>query len=220
MPTEPPGIRGVRLARETLEREIGGRPPAPVGPPWPPLLEERRGVFVTLRRHPTGGLRGCIGFPRGGMPLFRAIPEATLAAAREDPRFRPLGADEVGAVTVELSILTPPELLPADEAGRRDSVRVGRDGLIVERYGTSGLLLPQVAPEQGWEVEEFLDGTCEKAGLPPGAWRDPRLRLYRFRAEIFAEATPRGEITERPSDDRPAPTPRAPPRRSGAPPGR
>jgi uncharacterized protein (TIGR00296 family) len=92
-------------------------------------------------------------------------------------------------------VLTVPEPLrfsSPEEAVR--TVVVGRDGLIVEGLGSSGLLLPQVAPEQGWSSEELLDGTCEKAGLPPRAWRDPRVTVQRFEAEIFREVTPGGEV--------------------------
>jgi uncharacterized protein (TIGR00296 family) len=203
MPREPPGVAAVRLARATLERTIGGRAPPPTEPAGtePALFAERRGTFVTLRRFPSGTLRGCIGFPRGAIPLRRAIPEAALAAARDDPRFPPLAPEELGAITVEVSILTPPEPLPeGDPSARPDEVRVGRDGLIVEGFGTSGLLLPQVGPEQGWDSVALLDGTCEKAGLPPGSWRDPRVRVYRFRADVFAEAAPRGPIAAEPTE--------------------
>jgi len=151
------------------------------------------------------------------IPLRRGIPEAAIAAAREDPRFPPVGADELGALTVEVSILTPPEPLPAGEpAARRAAVRVGRDGLIVEGYGRSGLLLPQVAPEQGWTAEELLNGTCEKAGLAPDAWRDPTVRVLRFRAEVFAESTPRGAIAPVPTEAPAERSARGPVSRSGS----
>ena len=89
-------------------------------------------------------------------------------------------------VPVPLRFTAPEEAIHA--------VIVGRDGLIVEGLGSSGLLLPQVAPEQGWSAEELLEGTCEKAGLPAHAWRDPRVKVRRFEAEIFREVAPGGDV--------------------------
>jgi len=94
-----------------------------------------------------------------------------------------------------VSILTVPEpIVETDPAARRARVQVGRDGLILERHRQSGLLLPQVAVEQGWGPEEFLRGVSQKAGLEPTAWTDPETNLYRFRASITSERTPEGEV--------------------------
>jgi uncharacterized protein len=193
------GTRAVRLARESLVRALGaggsGRSRAPVTEELPPVFDEPRGVFVTLRRHPRKDLRGCIGYPLPTFPLRRGIPQAAHSAATEDPRFAPVRANELDGLTIEVSVLTVPVPVTAatpDEIVR--AVRVGRDGLIVEGFGSSGILLPQVAPEQGWSSEELLDGTCEKAGLPPGAWRDPRVKVRRFEAEVFAEESPGGPV--------------------------
>jgi uncharacterized protein len=194
------GETAVRLARRALENGLG---PAPLtdptmfaaDEPLPAVFAERRGVFVTLKRHPDGALRGCIGYPLPVLPLRSAIAGAAVSAAVEDFRFRPVQALDLSRITLELSILTVPVPLvftKPEEAIR--AVEVGRDGLIVDGFGSSGLLLPQVAPEQGWSAEELLDGTCEKAGLPPRAWRDPRVRVRRFEAEIFREVTPGGEV--------------------------
>lgn len=177
----------------------------------PAVFREPRGVFVTLKRYPSGSLRGCIGFPLPVFPLGEAIPRAAVAAAVDDPRFPPVVAEELERITIEVSVLTVPERI---RAGRPDdlprSIEVGRDGLIVDGLGSSGLLLPQVAPEQGWTSEEFLDGACEKAGLPPRAWRDLRVTVKRFRAEIFAERGPGGPVAREipeltPDGGRPAP---------------
>ncbi len=191
------GARAVRLARAALVAALGG-PGAPEGtalPGLPAVFAEPRGAFVTLRRYPDGGLRGCIGFPLPVLPLGRAVREAAVAAATEDPRFPRVAASELRTLTIEVSALTVPVPIAAtrpEEIVRE--VRVGRDGLIVDGYGRSGLLLPQVAPEQGWSAEELLDGTCEKAGLPPRAWRDPRVQVRRFEAEVFSEQRPGGEV--------------------------
>jgi uncharacterized protein len=176
-------------------------PPTPrLGRPVPEsptgaVFGEPRGVFVTLKEYPSGDLRGCIGYPLPVLPLATAIARAAVAAATEDPRFPRVRASEVEELTVEVSVLT----VPVPVGGRTPEeivagVRVGRDGLIVEGHGTSGLLLPQIAPEQGWSSEEFLNGTCEKAGLRPGAWREPGVQVRRFEAEVFAERSPGGTV--------------------------
>jgi uncharacterized protein len=193
--TDPEGIAAVRLARRSVGEAVGAGRGGPAPPALPPVFGEPRGVFVTVRRFPGGALRGCIGYPLPRFPLATAIARAAQAAATDDPRFPPMRAAELASVTLEVSVLTVPEPLAfatPDEALAR--VRVGRDGLIVEGRGTSGLLLPQVAPEQGWDAEGLLDGTCEKAGLPAGSWRSPSVQVYRFEAEVFSERTPGGEV--------------------------
>lgn len=190
------GVASVRRARHAIEATLGreaGTEPLSEKPraEW----NERGGVFVTLRTYPDAELRGCIGFPRPVLPLGRAIDEAAAAAAREDPRFLPLRPAELGAVVVEVSLLSVPEPIgAADAAGRIASVGVGRDGLIVSVGGASGLLLPQVAVEERWSAEEFLDRTCEKAGLPRNAWRHASTRVERFEAAVFGEVAPQGEV--------------------------
>lgn len=211
MRTDPEGIAAVRLARRSIREAVGGGPDGPAPTPLPPVFDEPRGVFVTVRRHPSGALRGCIGYPLPRFPLATAVVRAARAAATDDPRFPPVRAAELASVTLEVSVLTVPEPLPFATPGEAlRAVRVGRDGLIVEGRGTSGLLLPQVAPEMGWNAEQLLDGTCEKAGLPAGAWRSPAVRVYRFEAEVFTELTPDGDVVGpgdpvNPSDERRAP---------------
>jgi uncharacterized protein len=198
MLTADEGARAVHLARARLERVLGGTavpPEGEEGRALPPVFDEPRGVFVTLRRHPSRDLRGCVGFPLPFHPLRKAVQESAVSAATEDPRFPPVRAPELSSLTVEVSVLTVPVPLRATSPEERiREVVVGRDGLIVEGYGTSGLLLPQVAPEQGWTSEELLEGTCEKAGLPAAAWRDPKVRIRRFEAEVFAERSPAGDV--------------------------
>lgn len=207
------GETAVRLARRALENALGSSPSKDpttfaAGEPMPSVFAEPRGVFVTLKRHPDGALRGCIGYPLPVLPLRSAIAGAAVAAAVDDFRFRPVRAAELPRLTVEVSILTVP--VPIRFATPEEAVRavtVGRDGLIVDGLGSSGLLLPQVAPEQGWSAEELLNGTCEKAGLPPRAWRDPRVQVRRFEAEIFREVSPAGEVAR---EELPTPTPGGP----------
>jgi uncharacterized protein (TIGR00296 family) len=196
MVSDVEGARIVRLARATLELALGPSPGRAREDLLPPVFDEPRGVFVTLRRHPGGALRGCIGFPLPVLPLGEAVREVAVSAATQDPRFPAVRASELSTVTIEVSVLTVPVRLraTAPEEMIRE-VQVGRDGLIVDGYGTSGLLLPQVAPEQGWSSVELLEGTSEKAGLPARAWRDPKVRIRRFEAEVFAEHSPGGPVT-------------------------
>lgn len=200
MVSDGEGEAAVRLARRALEDALGPSPSpdlakAVAETPPIPLFDQRRGVFVTLKRYPDGALRGCIGYPLPVLPLRSAVAGAAVSAAVEDFRFRPVRASELPRLTIEVSVLTVP--VPLRFSTPEEAIRevvVGRDGLIVEGFGSSGLLLPQVAPEEGWSSEQLLDGTCEKAGLPPRAWRDPRVKVRRFEAEIFHEVTPSGEV--------------------------
>ena len=194
-------MAAVRLARRAIDRALtppraGFDEPESAGDERPsPVFDEPRGVFVTLKRYPDDALRGCIGYPLPVLPLRTALAQAAVSAAVEDPRFRPVRAVDLPHLTVEVSVLTVPVTIPfttPEEMIR--AVTVGRDGLIVDGLGTSGLLLPQVAPEQGWSAEELLDGTCEKAGLPVRAWRDARVRVRRFEAEVFHEVAPGGDV--------------------------
>ncbi|HYK93089.1 MAG TPA: TIGR00296 family protein [Thermoplasmata archaeon] len=190
----------VDLARRAVAAHLGPNAPAdPAAPfrgaPLPPVFDERLGVFVTLKRASDHALRGCIGYPRPHEPLRSAIPRVAVASAVEDPRFPPVAAPELSRLLVEISVLTAPVLVPGRTASeRRASIVVGRDGLIIEGRGGSGLLLPQVPVEQGWSVDEFLAGICEKAGLFPDAWIDLTTRLYRFEAVVFGETAPAGAV--------------------------
>jgi len=194
------GVTAVRLARKALYPALGASPAPELAAAvkesrLPAVFNELRGAFVTLKRYPGDALRGCIGYPLPVLPLRDALARAAVAAATEDYRFRPVRAPDLPHISVEVSVLTAPvpiRFSRPEEAVR--AVKVGRDGLIVEGLGSSGLLLPQVAPEEGWSAEELLEGTCEKAGLPPGAWRDPRVTVRRFEAEIFREVSPGGDV--------------------------
>jgi AmmeMemoRadiSam system protein A len=164
------------LARAALEACVHRRP-APTVPS--DLVVEAFGVFVTI--HHRGDLRGCL----GALDCRERIPEsvARLAAAvtHEDYRFHPLGTHEVPHTAIDLSLLTIPE--PVTD---HLQIAVGRHGLIVEQGTRRGLLLPQVAPENGWDRETFLSHTCLKAGLSASAWRNGA-QLFRFEAEVFGE---------------------------------
>jgi len=163
----------------------------------PESFNKKLGVFVTLKRFPSNELRGCIGFPHPYAPLAEGIVEAAIAAATEDPRFLPVKKEELDELVFEVSILTTPEEIKGAKPSEIvKAIKIGRDGLIIQAGYNSGLLLPQVPVEQGWDVEEFLAQTCWKAGLPPDAWLKPNVKLYKFQAQIFAEDSPRGNIIE------------------------
>ncbi len=168
----------LELARRTLEARLAGVqltvPTTPEG-----RLRDRGGAFVTLTHG--GELRGCIGHVEGFVPLWQSVHDNAVAAALQDPRFSPLDLSELPEVSIEISVMGP--LVEV----RPEQVEVGRHGVVVRRGFARGLLLPQVAVEQGWDREELLDFTCRKAGLAPGCWRSPDARLYAFTAEVFSE---------------------------------
>ena len=161
----------------------------------PPVFEEKRGVFVTL--HKDGELRGCIGYPLPIMPLGKAIVDSAINACSRDPRFPCVRPTELERIELEVTILTPPEVYAEPKKRLPEQVIIGRDGLIVTRGPYSGLLLPQVAPEWGFDSLEFLSHTCLKAGLPPDAWLDEDTEVQHFQAQIFAEVAPGREVFEK-----------------------
>lgn len=158
---------------------------------------ERNGVFVTIEHYPTMELRGCIGFPNAVGQVKSMIVDAAIAAATEDPRFVSMSKNDLADSVIEVSILSNPELIEEkSESGRLNAVKVGRDGLII-RYGfDSGLLLPVVPVEQGWEKRKFLENVCIKAGLEADSWKKPEINLYKFTAQVFKESSPDGAVKE------------------------
>lgn len=143
-----------------------------------PALKTPLGAFVTLKKN--GELRGCIGYSEPVEPLGRAVIDVAIYAAVRDPRFEPVTAGELQKLKIEISVLTPlHKIAPA-------KVVVGRHGLLIRKGGRSGLLLPQVPVEQGWDRETFLEEVCIKAGLPTDAWKTGA-ELQAFEAIVFGE---------------------------------
>lgn len=167
----------LELVRRSITEGLEGRNG---GPPAPPseTLNAHLGAFVTLKRR--GELRGCIGHVIGDRPVFETVWEMARQAAFGDPRFPPVSAAEFPGLDIEISILSP--LAPCPDLSL---IEPGRHGLLVLRPPRSGLLLPQVASEYGWDRETFLCHTCLKAGLPQDAWREPGTSVYWFEAEVF-----------------------------------
>lgn len=186
----------VGFARNSIEAALGGGESPSLENVSKKLMTDC-GVFVTLNKvsGTHHSLRGCIGFPYPVMPLVNAVSGAAVSAATRDPRFQPVSLEEMDSVAVEVSVLTPPEKIVVESPGDYpDHVRVGRDGLIVDRGSNRGLLLPQVAVDWGWSAEEFLTQCCVKAYLPPDSWLTPGTEIFKFRAIIFKEEEPRGRV--------------------------
>ncbi|MBW3000199.1 TIGR00296 family protein [Candidatus Woesearchaeota archaeon] len=157
-------------------------------------FSQERGVFVTLKKD--GELRGCIGFPEPIFPLFKAIVKAAKAAAFEDPRFPPVQKTELPDIEIDVSVLTLPKLIKIENPEEcAEKIDIGIDGLMIKIGTVSGLLLPQVAPEHDMDEMQFLQETCKKAELPPDAWKNPNVEIYKFQAQIFTEEE--GEVMEK-----------------------
>ena len=171
----------LKLARDTLKRHVKGESPPKVNEkdvPKGALL--KYGVFVTLKKH--GDLRGCIGSIIGVEPLYKGVIDNTINAASHDPRFQPVSAKEEPEIEIEISILTPPK-----EVRSYEDIRLGRDGIILEKEGKRALFLPQVAPEQGWDLQTTLAHLSRKAWLPADAWMEGA-RFQTFQAHVFHES--------------------------------
>jgi AmmeMemoRadiSam system protein A len=168
----------LRIARqslvETIVHDRRSQPDASTG-----ILAERRGAFVTL--HVCGRLRGCVGQVEAQKSLAETVARCAISAAREDDRFDPVRADEVTQLEIEISVLSAPTPITANE------IVIGKHGLIVECSQFRGLLLPQVATERHWSVEKFLSETCLKAGLPSDAWKSAETQIFGFTADVFSE---------------------------------
>jgi len=196
MLTKTEGEMAVRLARTAIKECLeNGQKIQPEN--LPDVFKEKRGVFVTLnKKKERKELRGCIGRPYPILSLGEAIILSAINAAQEDPRFYPVKLDEVGDLFIEVTILTVPKRINAKPREIPKNIVIGRDGLIVSTKLSSGLLLPQVAVEHGFDSTEFLCQTCIKAGLMPDAWLEGA-EVYSFEGQIFEEMEPGGKIKEK-----------------------
>jgi uncharacterized protein len=174
----------LQIARQTLQHcaEHGRLKGTRLEPPTREALQARCGAFVTL--HKQGELRGCIGSFHGEGHLCHTIESMAYAAGWQDPRFSPLGADELDQLEIEISVLSP--LRKITDVSE---IEVGRHGICISQGRHRGVLLPQVATEYGWDRETFLAHTCRKAGLPTDAWKQGAT-IEIFSAEIFGEKDP------------------------------
>ena len=166
-----------QIAKTVIENKAKGKP-VPDFRIESLILKENRGAFVTI--HKRGQLRGCIGYIEGHGPLHKTIEEMAEAAAFRDPRFTPVKEKELPELEFEISVLTPLKRIKDV-----NEIQVGRHGIYIKKGWSSGLLLPQVATEYGWDLVAFLEHTCQKAGLPPHAWKEKDTEIYIFSADIF-----------------------------------
>ena len=193
----------VKLARRVIETYLEDnyklKPPKNV----PEDLLNESGVFVTLHRVENNqelSLRGCIGRieSRGGT-LIQSTIDSAIDSAFHDPRFPQVQKSEMVNITVEVTILTIPQKIDVEKPQDYfEIIEVGRHGLIAERGPYQrGLLLPQVPVEQKWDIGQYLDFVCRKAGLPSNAWMDLKTNILCFEGIIYSEITPNGQIIHR-----------------------
>lgn len=166
------------IARESISSYLEKRKPNYQAPTKD--LEKPCGAFVTLTRH--GKLRGCIGYMTSSEPLIKSIKELARASAFSDPRFPPVKMGELPDLRIEISVLSPLKKISTLE-----EIQVGEHGIYMKRGYSTGVLLPQVAVEQGWDRNNFLTHTCYKAGLEGNCFRDPKTEIFIFSALIFNE---------------------------------
>jgi AmmeMemoRadiSam system protein A len=144
------------------------------------VLKEKCGAFVTI--HKKGNLRGCIGNIIGTLPLWETVRKMAVAASLHDPRFAPLSPDELEDIDIEISVISPFEKINDIE-----KIEVGKHGLFIRQGYYQGLLLPQVATEYNWSRREFLEHTCEKAGLYRNCYKEKNCEIFVFTAAVFGE---------------------------------
>ncbi|MGB9755642.1 MAG: TIGR00296 family protein [Desulfurella sp.] len=187
----------VKLSRQSVEYFLKNHKYPPLPSSYPQNLDKTAGIFVTLSTLPRNDLRGCIGYPYAFGSLIELCISASIKAACEDPRFECVKAEELNNIVFEVTILSPMIALeqnkPYDE-----QIEIGRDGLLVvcDSYGKSGLLLPQVATEWGFDKKTFFKEVCVKASLDDNCVNDKNCKFYRFESQIFKEVSPNSDIKE------------------------
>lgn len=178
------GEKLVKFARKVIENHLYKKP-------LPKLSDFKwdYGVFVTIEEE--GDLRGCIGYIEPVYDFETLLKNAAIAAATEDYRFLPVSISELDKITIEVSLLSKPQLIPKPY---EKNIKIGTDGLIIEYGPYRGLLLPIVAVEEKWGPKEFLENVSLKAGLHKDAWKDPNANLFKFTTIVFKEKTPNGKV--------------------------
>ncbi|MGI0088989.1 MAG: TIGR00296 family protein, partial [Nitrosopumilaceae archaeon] len=185
----------VKTARATVTEYLKARKKIILSEDFKSRFSYNSGVFITLNK--AKDLRGCIGFPTPEKKLYQSLVEAALASATEDPRFPPVKYEELTDISFEVTVLTPPvEVRVENTLDYPSKIKVGRDGLIVRWEFGSGLLLPQVPIEYGWNEEEFLNHTCEKANAPQDCWKRRETKILRFEGVVFKETSPNGNVVQ------------------------
>ena len=175
----------LKLVREAVENYVKNGRRIDIPTDYPKELKERKGVFVTLYKK--GFLRGCIGLPYPQKSLIEGLIEAATLVC-EDPRFESVKQEELKDIIIEVSILTKPKLIETNPRDYSKEILIGKHGLIIRKGDLGGLFLPKVPIEQNWNIEQYLENLCYKAGLTGDMWLDPLSRLYKFEAEIISES--------------------------------
>ena len=184
MITDRAGQYLVKIAREAIGHYIETKEKLEIPEDYPIELDEKLGVFVTLNKN--NRLRGCIGYAEPIEPAIKATIEVAIAAAFSDPRFSAVTKDEFPILDLEVTVLTKPELIVVAHPDQYfEEIEIGTDGLIVQKGYSRGLLLPQVATENAFTLEEFLENTCMKAGISADSWMDESCDVYKFQGQIF-----------------------------------
>lgn len=170
----------LKLARDSIRARLDGQsPPDLADYTITDEMREDSGAFVTLTIE--GHLRGCIGEIPSTRPLAEVIREHAVDAAFRDPRFSALTEDEFDLIEIDISALTAPEAVASHE-----DIVLGRDGVYLIKGMRRAVYLPQVAVEQGWDLDETLSSLSRKAGLPLDGWKEGA-RFEVFQAQVFHE---------------------------------
>ncbi len=196
------GVTLIRFARENIIYYLQNERHIPFSDELKAKFAGKFGAFVTLMKEKGSDLvlRGCIGYVAPMFPLYKAVSDVSISAALEDPRFPRVDLEEMNRIRVEVSILTPPEVIKVQSPEEYlAKIKIGRDGLIVKKGYREGLLLPQVPVEQGrnWDVKTFLEHTCSKALLPRDSWKDLNVEIKSFQAIVFEETKPNGPVVQK-----------------------
>jgi uncharacterized protein (TIGR00296 family) len=187
------GITAVKLARcivtqETTKKKLAYMMHLPYNEP--------SGVFVTINNYSDNSLRGCIGFIEPVYPFLEALEHAARSACH-DPRFPSLKEKELDHVVIDVTVLTSPQPIEVKEkADLLNAIRIGRDGLVLDYRGRRSVFLPQVPVEWNWNVTEYLENLCMKAGVRKDAWKEKDCHIFAFQGRLFRETSPNGDVEE------------------------
>ncbi len=174
----------VGIAKEAVLKYLDENEILEIPADCPDELKEKMGVFVTLNQN--NALRGCIGYPEPVKSAVQSTIDVAIAAACDDPRFPPVTMNDYPELIFEVTVLSKPEKLEVEEPSQYlDEIELGRDGLIIQKGFSKGLLLPQVAVENNMNIEEFLEHTCIKAGISADSWLDASCDVYTFQGKVF-----------------------------------
>lgn len=174
----------VDLAKDAIEHYLKTHEKLEIPEVHPLELDEKYGVFVTLNKNQA--LRGCIGYAEPIQSAISATIDVAIAAAFNDPRFPQLSEEEFSEIDLEVTVLTPPEIIAVAHPDQYfEEIEIGVDGLIVQKGYSRGLLLPQVAVENAFDIEDFLEHTCMKAGISADSWMDESCDVFKFQGQIF-----------------------------------